>query len=739
MPDPLNSAGNQPTAQPGDALPEGIHSVGDALTLRQRKRFKTGDLLCGRYKILGELGQGGMGLVFRCLDEVSGIEVAVKMLPPEVSHDTGEMEEVRENFQLVSKLVHQSIATVRTLERDAQSGEYLLVMDCAPGANLRQYRKQKSGKLSLAEALPILRQMAVALDYAHGEKVVHRDIKPSNVMVAGDGRVRVLDFGLAAQIHTSFSRVSQVRYGTSGTGPYMAPEQWEGDEQDASTDQYALGVTAYELLSGRCPFESPDASVLRQAVLNSPPKPIPGLSSSAWTALQCALAKNREERYASCADFVAALGGAEPRSTRKTRKDEGGTRTPLRAVLLIILLALTGTSGWWGWSQWQQRAERKAAQESATRAAAQLDAAQQAQVEQIRQAVESALTRGDLKTAGAQLAELEKIGGSSAVLPFLRQRYESAASASEVRKRYASAKTQYDDAQKLRDGEGFEQRKQVLKEVWLVAERAEQAQSWGEALSGYDAVLNQCRELMALDAARRAAEGQRAAAEAAKQKANSQGAATNARDLFMAADQFLNSAEEAFEKGDFDRASNGWKKAVEQFQSSEKRALAVQSYRTEPLTAPMLKVASGSIRVQVEVPEVAKVHFQGVEKKLRFGSEGWKTVETLPYLTNGVNCGPTEVELTVPGYSIDDTKRVTVSDQATSEVVFTVTPEDLRPTAGLTTPIIEPKHHESIPSKIVVDDTLPGFSTMESGFPSIGSTATNSSEKKKQHRRPIAH
>ncbi|MFH0909551.1 MAG: protein kinase [bacterium] len=188
MKPPDNSLGGQST-NPGADLPDGIHSIGDVLTQRQRKRFRAGDVLAGRYKILGELGQGGMGLVFRCLDEVGGIEVAVKMLPPEVSRDTGEMEEVRENFQLVAKLAHPNIATVRTLERDPATGEYLLVMDSAEGASLRKWRKEGAGgRRTLEEILPVLEHVASALDYAHGRKVVHRDIKPSNIS-CGAGHV----------------------------------------------------------------------------------------------------------------------------------------------------------------------------------------------------------------------------------------------------------------------------------------------------------------------------------------------------------------------------------------------------------------------------------------------------------------------------------------------------------------------------------------------------------------------
>ena len=135
------SNGNKKTL--GGGLEE-IQSIGDDLTQRQRKRFKTGDRLLGRYRIVGELGQGGMGLVFRCLDEIGGIEVAVKMLPPEVSHDSGEMEEVRENFALVAGLAHPNIAMVRTLEKDPDTGEYFLVMELAQGVNWRQWRKSEA-------------------------------------------------------------------------------------------------------------------------------------------------------------------------------------------------------------------------------------------------------------------------------------------------------------------------------------------------------------------------------------------------------------------------------------------------------------------------------------------------------------------------------------------------------------------------------------------------------------------
>ena len=138
-------------------------------------RFAVGDLVMQRYKILAELGQGGMGVVYRCLDETAGIEVALKALPPELSHNTLEMEDIKENFQLVSKLVHQNIAISKNLEKNTVNGNYYLIMECCEGNDLRRWLKQKrkDGDLTLDTVLPIIQQIAEALDYAHKQKIIH--------------------------------------------------------------------------------------------------------------------------------------------------------------------------------------------------------------------------------------------------------------------------------------------------------------------------------------------------------------------------------------------------------------------------------------------------------------------------------------------------------------------------------------------------------------------------------------
>ena len=306
------------------------------------RRLRAGDVLLARYTVLSELGEGGMGVVYKCLDQVGGIEVAVKCLPPELSRNEGEMEGIRENYGIVAKLHHSAISGLRNLEKDPATGEYYLVMDLAEGEDLSAIlRRRRGAPMPLEEALAILRPLASALDYAHGERVLHRDVKPANVKVLVTGesdhatigpcdhattvRVQLLDFGLAAEVRSSMSRVSVRGHGgTSGTPAYMAPEQWEARRPDFRTDQYALAVMAYQMLAGFLPFDSEDTDVLRRAVLSRAPDPVEGLPSAANAALLRALAKDPKERFPTCAAFVAALSSpSEGRDGSASRPSDG--------------------------------------------------------------------------------------------------------------------------------------------------------------------------------------------------------------------------------------------------------------------------------------------------------------------------------------------------------------------------------------------------------------------------------
>ncbi|MEI7947104.1 MAG: SUMF1/EgtB/PvdO family nonheme iron enzyme [bacterium] len=381
------SMGGAPTLPPRDgARPNNDHSMGNIPTMGgtgrlSGKRFQVGDVILGRYRVLSELGQGGMGVVYRCLDDVSGIEVALKALPPEVARNSGEMDEVRENFKLVSKLHHPNIANVNTLERDAVTGDFYLIMECVDGYDIRQWARKRMDEgraLTLDEVVIIAYRLAEAMDYAHEQGVIHRDIKPSNVRVNFAGEVKVLDFGLAAQIHTSMSRVSMAYKGTSGTGPYMAPEQWRGLRQGPAADQYALAATVYELLSGEPPFVNHDISILREVVLKEPAQPIEGVPKHVNSALLRGLAKEPGQRFASCGAFVEALGGkgvAVSSGSRQWRK----AWLWLAGVAVIVVLSIASI-----WLYSTKRAET----ERAKAASAAIDVAQREKAEQSRLAAE---------------------------------------------------------------------------------------------------------------------------------------------------------------------------------------------------------------------------------------------------------------------------------------------------------------------------------------------------------------
>jgi len=323
-------------------------SVGDASTILSpmvRERFGT-EIVTGRidrYALKDELGRGGFGAVWRAVDEEAQVEVALKMLPPHFARSSQELERVRRNFQLVSRLAHPHIATVRHLHRVEQvdpsvesvlgvaPGEWLVVMEYAPGMTLSSMRACfPHQKMPISMALSICRQIAEGLDFAHREQVIHRDIKPSNIMVcrtvaeeAGnnlndrESTVKILDFGLAAALTPD-----QQALGTCGTRPYMAPEQWEGDPQSEKTDQYALAVLFYEMVGGEVPFSpvftGTNTKVMSRTVEQDDVEPLIDLNAMQNEVLRKALSKTPDSRFGTCGEFVDSLSAAGERAEPTT-------------------------------------------------------------------------------------------------------------------------------------------------------------------------------------------------------------------------------------------------------------------------------------------------------------------------------------------------------------------------------------------------------------------------------------
>jgi serine/threonine protein kinase len=317
-------------------------SVGDIATVVPAETpFREGYQL-DHYQLQQRIGRGGMGEVWKAWDTTGERPVVIKLLPRELQANADEMERVRQSFQRVHALHHEQICPTHQLGRNATAG-YYLVMKFIDGGTLAAYRRayvNQCGNFPLAEVARLLRPVASALDYAHKRKVVHRDIKPQNIMVSRDGQdVQIVDFGLAAQIRTSMTRVSQVQMDTSGTYPYMAPEQWKGEYQDGRTDQYALGIVAYELLAGRLPYDAADPFILRQCALQQALPTVAGQPAHVADALAQATAKTREARFATCMAFVDGLAGkdasqrppaAAPRGGRQPRPlPSGGREAPV--------------------------------------------------------------------------------------------------------------------------------------------------------------------------------------------------------------------------------------------------------------------------------------------------------------------------------------------------------------------------------------------------------------------------
>ena len=320
----------------------------------------------GHYRVLQHLGAGGMGEVYRARDERLHRDVAIKLLAPGILQDAGARRRFRSEALALSRINHPNVETIYDFETIENLD--VLVLEHVPGAGLGD--RLRSGPLPEGEVLQLGTQLANGLAALHDSGVVHRDLKPANVRVTPDGRLKILDLGIAILSPTALNSIEtqsgfvlpEPRAGTPG---YMAPEQVKGEPADPRTDIYGMGAMLYEMSTGRPPFVGTDLLALAGRILEgAPPAPRlvnPSLSVDLERIILKALHKERSQRYQSAREM---LGDLERVSWSATQAPTGGggvgpdvktegrpaRRGGLRYVVAGLLVMAVAAGAWWAWS-----------------------------------------------------------------------------------------------------------------------------------------------------------------------------------------------------------------------------------------------------------------------------------------------------------------------------------------------------------------------------------------------------
>ncbi len=265
--------------------------------------LRSGMFLGGRYEILAWIGSGGMSDVYRAKCHKLNRYVAIKVLKREYNNDTTFVSKFQAEAEAAAGLVHPNIVNVYDVGREGDI--YYIVMELAEGVTLKQYIQNK-GKLEIAESISIAMQIAQGIETAHRHNIVHRDIKPQNIIISADGRVKVTDFGIAKAASTQ-----TISSNTMGSVHYISPEQARGGYCDERSDIYSLGITMYEMLTGRVPFEGDSTvAVALQHIQGEmiPPRMLePVIPVSIEKIILKCTQKKPEQRYTSATELIVDL------------------------------------------------------------------------------------------------------------------------------------------------------------------------------------------------------------------------------------------------------------------------------------------------------------------------------------------------------------------------------------------------------------------------------------------------
>lgn len=311
-------------------------------------RFPIGARIAGRYDIVRFLGLGGMGEVYEVHDLELGERVALKTVRREISDAANTMERFRREIQLSRKITHPNVCRIFDLGRDAAHDVTFLTMELVPGETLSA-RIRREGRMPPAVALPLLRQLAAGLDAAHAAGVVHRDFKSANVLLVGEGegtRAVITDFGLAVRLRasdpTETATATLSEGSLVGTPSYMAPEQVEGGEVSAPADLYALGIVAFEMVTGTLPFKGETSLATAVKRLGGDPPTTRSIAPEVaprWdAAIRRAMARDPGRRFPGAGAFVEALEGKRPVADPR----------PIRAASAVLAVAAALALIAWG-------------------------------------------------------------------------------------------------------------------------------------------------------------------------------------------------------------------------------------------------------------------------------------------------------------------------------------------------------------------------------------------------------
>jgi len=276
-------------------------------------------ILDARYQVMKKLGEGGMSYVYLAKEISSGETVAIKVLSPRLASDKSSVERLRREAGLAMRLDHPNVCRILRLG-ESEDGLIYLVMPFLKGELLSD-REVRGGPMDVATGIVLLQEMCAGLHHAHELQIIHRDLKPENVMLVPDDdtgvdHAVVMDFGLAKERRADPAIAKLTATGIIlGTPEFMSPEQIRGKPLDARSDIYALGIVAFEMFTGKLPFQGRNAQEMMIARLRGQPTPIRQLRADTPSAVEKALTKalqtNPDDRYTTALEFAEALTAGE--------------------------------------------------------------------------------------------------------------------------------------------------------------------------------------------------------------------------------------------------------------------------------------------------------------------------------------------------------------------------------------------------------------------------------------------